>query len=116
MDRVKRASPAVTSRYKVEEATQQIAEEVNEGESLTCLGFPCMDTICLEHYTVEGDIRRTLGQEASAREEGHRRDRMKGDKTGRKYKQKGKSAVPERPCATNRTPGSYHGGPGLGQK
>ena len=52
-----------------------------------------------------------MGQAASAMEEGHGRDRMKGDKIGRKYKQKGKSAVPERSFGTNRTPGSYHGGP-----
>ena len=75
-----------------------------------------MDTTCLEHYTVEGDIRRTFGQVAGAREDGHGRDRMKGDKIGRKYKEKGKSAVPERSLGTNRTPGSYHGGLGRGQK
>ena len=32
VDRIKRASPAVTTRSKVKEAKQQIAEEVNEGE------------------------------------------------------------------------------------
>ena len=64
VDRIKRASPAVTTRSKVKEAKQQIVEEVNEGDSVTCLGFPCMDITCIVHYM---DIRRTFGQAAGAK-------------------------------------------------
>jgi hypothetical protein len=108
--KAKRVSPAGTARSKVEEAKQQLVEEVNEWDSVTCLGFPCMDTTCLKHYMVEGDIR-IFGQAAGAREERHEKDRMKGDKTGGK----GKSAAPDRSLANNRTPGSNHH-PGRGQK
>ena len=115
VERVKRVSPAVTARSEVEEVTQQIVDKVNEVDSVTCLGFLCMDTTCLEHNTVEEDIK-IFGQAAGAREEGHGIDRMKGGRTGGKYRKKGKPAAPERSLATNRTPGSYHGGPGRGQK
>ena len=72
VDRVKRASSAVTARSEVEEVTQQIIKEVNGVESLTCRGFPCMDIghHLPQHYTVEVDIR-AFGQAAGAREEGH---------------------------------------------
>ena len=59
VDKVKRASsssPASSARSEVK-ATQQI---------VTCLGFPCMDTTCLKHYTAEG-VCMTLGQAARAR-------------------------------------------------
>ena len=71
VDRVKRVSPAVTARSEVEEVTQQIVEEVNEVDSVTCIGFYCKDTTCLEHDgTVNEDIM-IFGQAAGAREEGH---------------------------------------------
>ena len=73
-----------------------------------------MDTTCLMHYTAEGNIIR--GQADRAREEeGHRKNRMKGDKTGGKHRGIGKSAAPDRSLANNRTPGSYQGH-GRGQK
>ena len=68
-----------------------------------------MGTTCLEHYTVEGDIV-TLGQAAGNREEDHRTDRMKGDKTGGEYRKKGKPAASERSLATKRTPGGSNSG------
>ena len=68
-----------------------------------------MDTTCLEHNTVEEDIK-IFGQAAGAREEGRGIDRMKGGRTSGKYRKNGKPAALERSLATNRTPGSYHGG------
>ena len=49
---------------------------------MTCIGFYCKDTTCLEHDdTVDEDIM-IFGQAAGAREEGHGIDRMKGGRTG----------------------------------
>ena len=89
-------------------AFESISIQINvpaifEGNFVTCPGFPCMDPICLMHYMVEGNILR--GQADHAREEeGHRKNRVKGDKTGRKHHQGiGKSVAPER------TQGGYQG-------
>jgi len=87
---------------------EQTAEEGHEGDFVACPGFPCWDTGCLTLYKEEGNIRRgqasdCRGQASDcAREEGHRKNRLKGDKTGRKHQGIGKSSAPER------TPGSYH--------
>jgi hypothetical protein len=113
VDKAKRVSPEA----KVEDR-QQIGKGAlavgDEGDSRTCLSFPCMDTTCLEHHTGKGDIR-IFGQAASTREESHGKDGKKGDKTGVKTMKKGKSAVTDRSFATNRTHDSYRG-PGRGQK
>jgi hypothetical protein len=113
VDKAKRVSPEA----KVEDR-QQIGKGAlavgDEGDSRTCLSFPCMDTTCLEHHTGKGDIR-IFGQAASIREESHGKDGKKGDKTGVKTMKKGKSAVTDRSFATNRTHDSYRG-PGRGQK
>jgi hypothetical protein len=80
VEKASRVSPAGTARAEVEEAKEQIVEEVNEGDFVTCLGFSCM------HSTVEGN--NIKGQTDRAREEeGHRKNRMKGDKTGRKQRE-----------------------------
>ena len=70
VDKATRVSPAGTARPKVEEAKEQIVEEVNEGDFVTCLGFPCMDTTCLKHYTVEGvcGSRQVLGNQQDPRQ------------------------------------------------
>ena len=98
---------AGTARPKVEEeeVVKKNIEEGNEGDFVTCRGFPCMDTACLKHYTAEGNIRRGQADRAKE-EESHRKNRMKGDKTGGK---KVKSAA-----LNSRTPGSYQGN-GRGQ-
>ena len=49
----------------------------------------------------------TIGQAARAREEGHEKNEMKGDKTGGKFKKKGKPAAPDRSLATNRISKAY---------
>ena len=97
--------PAVTARSEVEEVTQQIGEENNEVDSVTCIGFYCKDNTCLEHNTVEEDIK-IFGQAAGAREEGHG---MTGGRTAGKYMKKVKPATPEWSYATNRTSGIYRG-------
>ena len=66
---------------------------------MTCIGFYCKDNTYLEHDTVEEDIK-IFGQAAGAREEGHGIDRMKGARTGGKYRKKGKPAAPERSLTT----------------
>ena len=95
---------AGTARPKVEVVKKNI-EEGNEGDFVTCRGFPCMDTACLKHYTAEGNIRRGQADRAKE-EESHRKNRMKGDKTGGKQV---KSAA-----LNGRNPGSYQGN-GRGQ-
>ena len=86
VDKVKRASSS---------------SPASSARSVTCLSFPCMDTTSLQHYTVEV-IFMTFGQAARAREEGHGKDEMKGDKTGGKFKKK-----KGKPVATDRTQDSY---------
>ena len=44
-----------------------------------------------------------------ARDEGHGKGELKGDKTGGKFKKKGKPAASDRSFATNRTPVNYQG-------
>ena len=80
----------------------------NEGDTVTCMAFPCMDNTCREHYTVEGHFR-------VYNVKGKGRDERRGDKTGGKNVSKGKSAAPHKSLATSRTLGGYHG-PGRGQK
>ena len=55
------------------------------------------------HYIVEGNIGRGHAADHAREEEGHRNNRVKGDKMGRKHQGIGKSAAQER------TPGSYQG-------
>jgi hypothetical protein len=52
---------------------------------------------------VEGNIRRGQAADCAREEEGHRKNRVKGDKKGRKHQGIGKSVAPER------TPGGYQG-------
>ena len=66
----------------MEEVTQQIVEEVNEVDSVDCIGFYFKDNTSLENNTVEEDIK-IFGQAAGDREEGHGTDRMKGGRTAR---------------------------------
>jgi hypothetical protein len=99
VEKATRVSHAGTARSK-----EQTVEEGHEGDSVACLGFPCMDTSCLRHYTVEGNIRRGQAADRAREEEGHSKNRVKGDKTGRKHHQGiGKSVAP------GRTPGGYQG-------
>ena len=55
------------------------------------------------HYIVEGNIGRGQAADHAREEEGHRNNRVKGDKMGRKHQGIGQSAAQER------TPGSYQG-------
>ena len=80
----------------------------NEGDSVTCMAFPCLDLTCLTHYTVEGHSRFYSVK-------GQGRDERRGDKTGGKNVSKGKSVAPHKSLASSRTPGVYQD-PGRGQK
>ena len=94
MEKATRVSHAGSPRPK----EQTTVEEGQEEDFAACLGFPCWDTRCLTHFTEEGNIRRGQAADHAREEEGYQKNRVKGDKMGKK-----KSAAPER------TPGGYHG-------
>ena len=66
----------------MEEVSQQIVEEVNEVDSVDCIGFYFKDNTSFENNTVEEDIK-IFGRAAGDREEGHGIDRMEGGRTAR---------------------------------
>ena len=92
---------------------QQVTWAENEGHSVTCLNFPCMNNTCIKHYTEEeGNIRKSVSQAARVREGALGNNRRMLERTGNKRK-KGKPVTPGMSKSKFWAPGSNND-PGRG--